>query len=101
MSQQEPHHDKRRRSRFGEWLTTWRVAAGLRQSDLAAELSISSGRISEWEQAIRVPSHEQVEKIREVFGPGVPPPPPVRRILGDLPEHCFKTHAGAEERDAA
>ena len=88
--QREPHCDRPRRSRFGEWLTTWRLAAGLRQSDVAARLGVNSGRISEWEQGRRCPTGEQRDQLRELFGPEAPPPPGPRRILGECAEAQFR-----------
>lgn len=86
MSEETPHADLPRRSHFGEWLTEQRIRLGLKQQDLAVQLGVHSGRVSEWETGRRVPSPELLQQLQELLGgPGVPPPPAPRRILEPPP----------------
>lgn len=70
-----PHFDKPRPNSFAAWLTHWRLAKSLRQSDLAAELRMHPGRISELETGHRVPDRTLAHRVHAALGPGVPPPP--------------------------
>ncbi|MGV3724899.1 MAG: helix-turn-helix domain-containing protein [Actinomycetota bacterium] len=68
------HFDKPRPTPFAQWLTQWRIAKRYRQSDLAGELGIHSGRISELETGQRKPTAELARRIHDCLGVDVPPP---------------------------
>ena len=75
MDRSTAHADKPRSTPFGEWLTTWRIAKGMRQTDLAKLLDLHPGRISEFETGLRRPSLALRGRIQEALGDDVPPPP--------------------------
>jgi len=56
-----------RRTPLGRRLYDLRVRSGLRQSDAAAALSINGGRISEWEQGVRVPTDEELGELMALY----------------------------------
>lgn len=61
---------KPRSSPTGIWLYEQRMQHQLRQSDLAAQLGISSGRISEWEQGVRLVPDEILADLTSLFSNG-------------------------------
>ncbi len=70
------HADLPRPTAYAHWLTENRLARNLRQSDLAAKLGVSSGRIAELECARRRPSRQLWERIFQLLAPCEAPPWP-------------------------
>jgi transcriptional regulator with XRE-family HTH domain len=49
-------------------LRRWRRSQGLKQRDLDARLGVPKGSIARWEQLLRVPSLDYLEKIADETG---------------------------------
>lgn len=79
-------------------IRTLRLAAGLKQADLAKKLEVTPNTISRWESGLYKPKMEDIEKLSRALGepiwaffPGdVAPPSEAQRALlsatGDLPQ---------------
>lgn len=52
----------------GRWLYKLRMSKNWRQSDLAAQLGIHPGRVSEWEQGKREIPEDVLQDLYEIFG---------------------------------
>ena len=55
-----------RRTQEGRWLYRERLRRGLRQSDVAAILQCNGGRISEWEQGLRLLPPDVKAKLKQL-----------------------------------
>src|SRR5262245_38437752 len=52
---------------FGILLATWRKRAHLNQSQLAGEVLVSRGTISDWERGVRIPDQRDLERLAETL----------------------------------
>jgi transcriptional regulator with XRE-family HTH domain len=51
----------------GRSLKVWRVSRGLRQFDVAEQLGVDPGRVSDWERGRRRPTAEQAARLAELI----------------------------------
>lgn len=59
-------------NRLGSWLTGGRLRAGLTQAAVAQYLGVHAGRVSEWEQGMRVPTPHLLLRLAELFAGPAP-----------------------------
>jgi transcriptional regulator with XRE-family HTH domain len=65
-------------------LRRWRRSQGLKQADLDARLGVPEGSIARWEQTLRIPHKETLERLADFTGL------PVEAIM--YPERYLREH---------